>query len=234
MLWKEYYKGLVICTGDEDLGLENDHCFERFIQGDVFYMRPVLDFGEDKGGRWVRDMRFSDVKLCYVIKSIHVEESDEKMSIELKTSGVVPPGIRPGRYRLEFLGMLCSSLPDEMFEEGEVPDEEIARGKKWPEETDRKPGVSVERYQAIKVLRYQHHALAIIPPDSHQVQFPAGEYNKVVLLVGSLRVDDVLLRVPGGDCRHISDRDWCYLPDDGRVTFFSKYQAPSFVMLTKK
>ena len=234
MLWKDFYKGLVICTGDEDPRSEEDF-FDRLLRKDSFLLRPVLDFGEDEDGRFVRPIRFHDMRISVLVNSIKVENEPDVWIIDLRTTGVLPPGIMHGGYKLKFRHLLCDSLPSgAMIEYGKVPAEEIARQEESVQEEEQEEGfhVAPARLGNIRLLEYKNRAVAVIPPGEHKVSLPPEKYDCIILLSGALRVNEVRLKVPGGgECQtRIGEHNSCSLPDD-TVTLFSFYDDPSVIEL---
>ncbi|MDO8435442.1 MAG: hypothetical protein Q7S89_02060 [bacterium] len=131
MKWRELYSGVSIRKQEDQPDGDLRDFFERMSTREVF----VLDLfhsvttDEEKG---TEKITWAKYQLEVVIIQVRCTSgSSGDLEITCKTANVLPPGIRRGTYVLPFVdGEESFSLPDELFEDEDVWDDELTNWQK--------------------------------------------------------------------------------------------------------
>lgn len=126
MKWRELYTHLLIDNPDAALpDNQQNSDFMRMSDRRAFYLTLCHTENNERGS--IEPTCKMDTPLQVTISQAVMSEED--LELTCKTVGTLPPGIRHGTYVLKFKDpaeMMCSELPVAMFEDAEVPEEELS------------------------------------------------------------------------------------------------------------
>lgn len=123
MKWRELYSALYIRDEEEQPDTSLVNFFQRMRRG-WFTLKPLCAI-HDEGGNFDHYLAGPQDLRVRIIK-VQLCKEEFMLDVEVDTQGsVLPPGIRHGKYCLKLRdGEHFIELPTEMFEEGEVPEDE--------------------------------------------------------------------------------------------------------------
>jgi len=131
MMWRELYSGLTIRRQKDQPDCDIPNYFTRMMYKETFALDP-FHIVDDEAGQ-VKAVLSLDQPINVYIKQALVK-SYNNLELTCETVGVLPPGIVDGVYILKFgdtgFGRYepdndCYELPVDMFEDGEVPEDEL-------------------------------------------------------------------------------------------------------------
>lgn len=125
MRWSELYHGLAIRNPADQPDPDPFGYFERMANGRIFFLD--LFHNEDDGAGNSEAVFREDRPLNVMVLQARVTAESQEFELTCKTVGVLPSGIVQGTYVLKFvIGKYCGELPAEMFEDGEIPQDELS------------------------------------------------------------------------------------------------------------
>jgi hypothetical protein len=122
MKWRDLYRQLII--SEENQPADGFNYFELMAQGEAFALQPVYYADDDAENQLADTDRLIHVEIIQVRV---MPDQYQCLAITCKLVGELPSGIIRGTYTLKFENeLVCEELPAEMFEDGEVPEEELS------------------------------------------------------------------------------------------------------------
>src|SRR3989338_5246674 len=118
MKWHEYYGERIYLYSKDVM----DDVLLLMARGGGFPAKFVVPGVFDEQGVLNEDIFWEGTFFFLVIRSIVVDEKKEELHITVQTRGDLPAGVRHGTYELTFTWHgFSKELPEEMFEDEEVP-----------------------------------------------------------------------------------------------------------------
>ncbi len=125
MKWRDLYTGLKICDQEDQPSHQyTDHLGRMAAKKDFAFV--AFHYVTEKDN--LKACLQLDQHILMRINSIKISKRKvNSLEFVVKTVGILPPGIKHGAYKLIFYegAMTEGKLPKEMFEEEEVPEDEL-------------------------------------------------------------------------------------------------------------
>jgi hypothetical protein len=119
--WCELYQKLELADEADQPNFDIGHFFKRMAMNEVFRFHVL------------HDEKRCPVPIEVIVKQVEANgDSLQTLRVKIKTMGRLPPGFRHGEYTLvmdEGESTGDNPLPDEMFEDGDAPPNELRHWK---------------------------------------------------------------------------------------------------------